>query len=213
MENEYSSIGGMRQVIRFALVAPIPLLFFGSSVFGLQFAAAFSSTQKRLPFPGSDSTPTRPPIRSAAFFTMANPIPVPGYSFGLSRRNMLNNLPISSAEIPIPLSSIHKRTNSPRRSVRNLTAGLCSGATNLKALVSRFSRTRCNEDRLARTLASCSSSSLQFEHQIRAGLFERFFQVQRIQGQFRARHADVRQQVLNNFTLTLRCSQYPPGKA
>ncbi len=42
--------------------------------------AGFSSTQKRLPFPSSDSTPARPPSRSDIFRTMANPIPVPLYS-------------------------------------------------------------------------------------------------------------------------------------
>src|SRR5437899_1642617 len=38
-----------------------------------------NSNQNVLPLPGSDSTPTLPPIRSAAFFTMARPMPVPSY--------------------------------------------------------------------------------------------------------------------------------------
>jgi len=40
---------------------------------------AGNSTQKTLPFPGSDSTPTRPPILSAPLRTRATPIPVPAY--------------------------------------------------------------------------------------------------------------------------------------
>src|SRR2546427_138098 len=42
--------------------------------------AAFNSNQNRLPLPGSDSTPTRPPMRSTALRTMASPMPVPSYS-------------------------------------------------------------------------------------------------------------------------------------
>src|SRR5688572_24375585 len=38
------------------------------------------STQKLLPAPGSDSTPTLPPMRSTTLRTMARPIPVPSYS-------------------------------------------------------------------------------------------------------------------------------------
>src|ERR1043166_896609 len=38
-----------------------------------------SSTQKLLPAPGSDSTPTLPPMRSTTFRTIARPIPVPSY--------------------------------------------------------------------------------------------------------------------------------------
>lgn len=43
--------------------------------------AFFSWTQKRLPLPMSDSKPTVPPMRSAAFLTMARPMPVPSYFF------------------------------------------------------------------------------------------------------------------------------------
>src|ERR1043166_2574104 len=39
-----------------------------------------SCTQNRLPRPGSDSTPTLPPIRSTTFRTMARPMPVPSYA-------------------------------------------------------------------------------------------------------------------------------------
>jgi hypothetical protein len=39
--------------------------------------AAFSSIQKRAPWPNSDSTPQRPPMRSTARATMARPMPVP----------------------------------------------------------------------------------------------------------------------------------------
>src|SRR6266850_1508003 len=39
--------------------------------------AALNSSQKRLPFPGSDSTPTLPPMRSAVLRTRARPMPVP----------------------------------------------------------------------------------------------------------------------------------------
>src|SRR5439155_13395454 len=42
-------------------------------------SARGSSTQKRLPRPSCDSTPTRPPSRSIPFLTIAKPIPVPGY--------------------------------------------------------------------------------------------------------------------------------------
>src|ERR1043166_5304867 len=38
-----------------------------------------SSTQKWLPLPGVDSTPTRPPMRSTTLRTMARPMPVPSY--------------------------------------------------------------------------------------------------------------------------------------
>jgi hypothetical protein len=40
--------------------------------------ACGKSIQNLLPLPNSDSTPTRPPIRSAPFFTMARPRPEPG---------------------------------------------------------------------------------------------------------------------------------------
>jgi hypothetical protein len=36
-----------------------------------------NSTQKQFPFPGSEATPTLPPVLSTAFFTMLKPIPVP----------------------------------------------------------------------------------------------------------------------------------------
>ena len=36
-----------------------------------------NSIQKALPFSGSDSKPTSPPMRSAAFLTIARPMPVP----------------------------------------------------------------------------------------------------------------------------------------
>ena len=39
--------------------------------------AAGNSSQKRLPWPGSDSTPQVPPIRCMARATMAKPMPVP----------------------------------------------------------------------------------------------------------------------------------------
>ncbi|MCD6051106.1 MAG: hypothetical protein K0Q55_2509 [Verrucomicrobia bacterium] len=45
-----------------------------------------SSIQNRLPFPGSDSTPMLPPIRSAARLTIANPTPVPGNFSVVCRR-------------------------------------------------------------------------------------------------------------------------------
>jgi hypothetical protein len=41
--------------------------------------ATGNCTQKRLPMPASDSTPTCPPIRSTTFRTMARPMPVPCY--------------------------------------------------------------------------------------------------------------------------------------
>ena len=44
---------------------------------GAVTGAERNSTQKRLPFPGSESTPTLPPIRSTALRTIANPMPVP----------------------------------------------------------------------------------------------------------------------------------------
>jgi hypothetical protein len=51
-----------------------PLLTFHVS----RLTSAFgSSIQNRLPLPGSDSTPTRPPIRSTPFLTIASPKPVP----------------------------------------------------------------------------------------------------------------------------------------
>jgi hypothetical protein len=37
-----------------------------------------NSSQKALPWSGADSTPTRPPIRSAPLRTIARPMPVPG---------------------------------------------------------------------------------------------------------------------------------------
>ena len=43
----------------------------------LSVSAGVSSSQKVLPWPGSDSNPTLPPIRAMAFLTMANPMPVP----------------------------------------------------------------------------------------------------------------------------------------
>src|SRR6185436_7365122 len=49
--------------------------------------ALASSTQNRLPCWNWDSTPTRPPIRSAALRTLARPIPVPGYSSAPCRRS------------------------------------------------------------------------------------------------------------------------------
>src|SRR5882672_8005906 len=42
-----------------------------------RFSTAGSSIQKRLPVNPSDSTPAVPPIFSAAFRTIASPIPVP----------------------------------------------------------------------------------------------------------------------------------------
>src|SRR5882724_4065092 len=39
--------------------------------------ALSNSSQKRLPWPASDSTPTSPCIRSTDFLTNASPIPVP----------------------------------------------------------------------------------------------------------------------------------------
>jgi hypothetical protein len=46
-----------------------------------------SSIQNRLPCPGSDSTPTFPPIRSTFLRTSASPIPVPSY-FRSTRPNI-----------------------------------------------------------------------------------------------------------------------------
>ncbi|MDB6066791.1 MAG: hypothetical protein JWR26_2999, partial [Pedosphaera sp.] len=43
----------------------------------LPFEAIGSSTQNRLPFPGSDSTPTCPFMRCTPLLTMARPMPVP----------------------------------------------------------------------------------------------------------------------------------------
>src|SRR5262245_37254027 len=42
-------------------------------------SAMGNSTQKRLPWPDSDSTPTLPPMRSTTLRTMARPMPVPSY--------------------------------------------------------------------------------------------------------------------------------------
>ena len=41
--------------------------------------SVFKSSQKVLPLPGAEERPTVPPIRSAAFFTIARPMPVPSY--------------------------------------------------------------------------------------------------------------------------------------
>src|ERR1035437_8300516 len=51
----------------------------GPSASGDEFysPAALSSTQKRLPRPGSDSNPTLPPIFSTALRTTVRPTPVP----------------------------------------------------------------------------------------------------------------------------------------
>src|SRR2546423_13997789 len=40
----------------------------------------FNCNQNLLPLPRADSTPTRPPILSTAFCTIARPMPVPGYA-------------------------------------------------------------------------------------------------------------------------------------
>src|SRR6266850_3771820 len=64
-----------------------------------------SSNQKVFPVPGTDSTPTLPPIRSTAVFTMANPTPLPSILLlEASRSNISKILSQCSRTMPIPLS-------------------------------------------------------------------------------------------------------------
>ena len=64
------------------------------------------------PLPGSESRQTRPFMRSTAFFTMARPMPVPGYSLSRCMRwNMRKIFSCASLGMPMPLSSMQMRTN------------------------------------------------------------------------------------------------------
>jgi hypothetical protein len=53
------------------------------------FSAAINSSQNSAPRSGTEFTPTVPPILSTAFFTIANPMPVPGKFFFAARSNIL----------------------------------------------------------------------------------------------------------------------------
>src|SRR5262249_21221495 len=67
------------QKVAFAVVRAAPEA--GASVAG-------SSIQNSAPAPRRESRPTDPPMRSAAFFTIARPIPVPGIPLPAARSNM-----------------------------------------------------------------------------------------------------------------------------
>src|SRR5580704_3844282 len=111
----------------------------GTRVHAAPASAERSSTQKRLPTPGSDSTPARPPRRAAPFWTIARPMPVPGYCCPPCRRSKARKIRSRcSGAIPIPLSSTQSRTRSSTRSHRTRTRGGVSGRVNFAALVMRL---------------------------------------------------------------------------
>src|SRR5882672_11213624 len=102
-------------------------------------SASASSTQNRLPAPGSDSTPACPPRRVAPFCTMARPMPVPGYCcMPCSRSKARKIRSWCSGAMPMPLSSTQSRTRPCSRSPRTRTRGGASGLVNLTALARRL---------------------------------------------------------------------------
>jgi hypothetical protein len=78
------------------------------------WVAAGSSTQNRLPWPGSESRHTAPPIRCIAVRTIASPMPVPGcLSSWCSRLSMSKICCCRSLGMPMPLSSTQVRALAP----------------------------------------------------------------------------------------------------
>src|SRR5205085_12386025 len=102
-------------------------------------ATRCNCNQNLLPWPGTDSTPTRPPMRSTAFWTMARPMPVPSYfSAGCARWNMPKMRRWSSGAIPMPLSSKQTRTSCLSRRLEIRTRGVSPRRVNLTAFERRF---------------------------------------------------------------------------
>ncbi len=80
------------------------------------FSPSDSSKKKRLPLPGSLSTPTVPPISSMRRLVMASPIPAPSTSArALIRVNGVKSIPRSPSVSPAPVSVTERtRRVSPR---------------------------------------------------------------------------------------------------
>src|SRR5437667_5300285 len=110
---------------------------------GSPVSSTYSGNVKKnvAPLSGSDSTHTRPLYSSMIFFTMVNPIPVPGTSLWPRRSNGSKIRSTSDDGIPMPLSRTNTAVPFMRFSTPLSTSGGRPSTEKFRAFRTRLSST------------------------------------------------------------------------